>query len=441
MRTLVLMATGVVLLAGCPKKNTSAPRTDMWLDTAVTSPRFCVPAFRSAKRMHRDSEAQFDAGITSLKAGAYDEAEKTLEGVVEHPSGQVAMALVRLMNHRDDMERARRAVQSMGSLIQDYPEDACLLQSAALAALVSQRAEEAKEWSERAYAIAPEQVDVALTRAVVLLMENPDAAQETLEKALVHHPDHPAVNFGLGMVLMASGTLDKAAPHLEKAQEGGAPVGPDLLRAYRIMEDRGSYLRQASHLGLPMGDKGAIKAAEDPQAAYREVLGYEDGQQLVAVFVTDKGDMTCVLEPDVAPVTVANFVGLARGTQTWLDPRIGEPGRGPLYNNTVFHRVIPEFMVQGGDPMGQGTGGPGYRFLDEAHPTRSFDKPGVLAMANSGPDTNGSQFFVTEVPTPHLNMRHTIFGQCDEASVEVVKKIARAEGQPTVLETVRIEVR
>ncbi|MFT7521846.1 MAG: peptidyl-prolyl cis-trans isomerase A (cyclophilin A), partial [Kiritimatiellia bacterium] len=379
----------------------------------------------------------------SLRAGSFDEAEQVLGEVVDHPSAQVGLALVRLMNHRDDMSRARRAVESLASLHEQYPDDGCLLQTSALSALVSQRADEARTWSEQAYAINPDQVDVALTRAVVLLMDDPDKAQETLEKALIIHPQNPAVNFGLGMVFMAGGDLDSAAPRLKIAQEHGADVGEDLLRAYRMMEDRAGYIQQASHMGMPMGDKGAIKNAEDPEAAYRQVVGYSEGQELVATFDTSKGEIVCVLDPKLAPVTVANFVGLARGTQTWSDPRIGELGRGPLYNNTVFHRVIPSFMVQGGDPLGTGAGGPGYRFVDEAHPSRSFDRPGVLAMANSGPNTNGSQFFVTEVPTPHLNMKHTIFGECTAQSVEIVKTIARtsADDAQVLLRTVRIEAR
>jgi peptidyl-prolyl cis-trans isomerase A (cyclophilin A) len=102
----------------------------------------------------------------------------------------------------------------------------------------------------------------------------------------------------------------------------------------------------------------------------------------------------------------------------------------PLYDGTIFHRVIPNFMIQGGDPAGDGTGDPGYKFKDEIVPTLTFDRPGRLAMANSGPNTNGSQFFITEVPTPHLNGHHTIFGQCDDATVELVKKIARMATDP-----------
>jgi len=145
-----------------------------------------------------------------------------------------------------------------------------------------------------------------------------------------------------------------------------------------------------------------------------------------AVFDTTMGTLRCKLFPKEAPKTVANFIGLADGSKDWTDPATGQTKHGvPLYSGTIFHRVIPNFMIQGGDPLGTGTGDPGYRFADEIVPSLTFDRAGRLAMANSGPNTNGSQFFITEVPTPWLNGHHTIFGQCDDASVDLVKKIAR----------------
>ena len=157
------------------------------------------------------------------------------------------------------------------------------------------------------------------------------------------------------------------------------------------------------------------------------VLGQEKSSaEPTALFETTMGTLRCKLFPKEAPKTVANFIGLADGTKDWTDPATGQKKHGvPLYNGTVFHRVIPGFMIQGGDPLGKGFGDPGYRFEDEIVSSLTFDRPGRLAMANSGPNTNGSQFFITDVPTPHLNGHHTIFGQCDDASVEVVKKIER----------------
>jgi peptidyl-prolyl cis-trans isomerase A (cyclophilin A) len=148
-----------------------------------------------------------------------------------------------------------------------------------------------------------------------------------------------------------------------------------------------------------------------------------------AIFETTAGNITCTLFPEQAPLTVANFIGLATGTKAWKDPKTGKMMTGvPLYNGTIFHRVIPDFMIQGGDPMGTGSGDPGYSFKDEFSPDLTFNQPGRLAMANSGPNTNGSQFFITEVPTPHLNGKHTIFGQCQD--LDVVKKIARMATDP-----------
>ncbi len=149
-----------------------------------------------------------------------------------------------------------------------------------------------------------------------------------------------------------------------------------------------------------------------------------------ATFHTSKGSFSVRLLPKHAPKTVENFLGLATGSKEWRDPRDGEPKTEPLYPGTVFHRVLPGFMVQGGDPTGTGMGGPGYRFEDECPPGGPrFDRPGLLAMANAGPDTNGSQFFVTVAATPWLDGRHTIFGEVSEG-YEVVEAIAGVETGP-----------
>ena len=144
-----------------------------------------------------------------------------------------------------------------------------------------------------------------------------------------------------------------------------------------------------------------------------------------ATLHTTLGDIKIELFPNHAPHTVANFVELATGAREWTDPRNGEKTTAKLYDGTIFHRGIDGFMIQGGDPLGRGTGGPGYRFADEFHPELQFDRPYLLAMANSGPGTNGSQFFITVVPTEWLNRKHSIFGEVtDAASREVVDKIA-----------------
>ncbi len=148
-----------------------------------------------------------------------------------------------------------------------------------------------------------------------------------------------------------------------------------------------------------------------------------------AILHTTAGDIDCTLFKDKAPVTVENFIGLATGKKDWTNPITkAKKTNTPLYDGTIFHRVIPDFMIQGGDPAGNGTGDPGYKFKDEFSDL-TFDRPGRLAMANSGPNTNGSQFFITEVPTPHLNGKHTIFGQC--GPVELIKHIARMPRDPS----------
>ena len=149
-----------------------------------------------------------------------------------------------------------------------------------------------------------------------------------------------------------------------------------------------------------------------------------------ATFQTDQGKIVCELHEKEAPETVKNFIGLTEGTKEYKDPKTGQMKKGRYYDGTVFHRVIPEFMIQGGDPTGTGMGGPGYKFKNESAPNLDFSKPGRLAMANSGPDTNGSQFFITEGPVGLPASGYTIFGTVVEG-LDVVKKIARVPKDPS----------
>ncbi|MDR2973488.1 MAG: peptidylprolyl isomerase [Propionibacteriaceae bacterium] len=166
-----------------------------------------------------------------------------------------------------------------------------------------------------------------------------------------------------------------------------------------------------------------------------------------AILHTNHGDIAIDLFDDQAPVTVANFVGLANGTKEYTDYETGQKTTGHFYDGLIFHRVIDGFMIQGGDPRGDGRGGPGYTFRDEFHPDLVFNRPYLLAMANAGPGTNGSQFFITVTPTPHLNRRHTIFGEVtDKASQAVVDEIAKVPTDrsdrpvnPVVIESVEIK--
>ena len=173
-------------------------------------------------------------------------------------------------------------------------------------------------------------------------------------------------------------------------------------------------------------------------------------EQLYATLRTNHGDIEVQLLPNHAPVTVKNFVELAQGSREWTHPKTGAKSTSKLYDGTVFHRVISGFMIQGGDPLGNGTGGPGYEFRDEIHPDLAFDRPYLLAMANAGPGTNGSQFFITVSPTAWLTGKHTIFGQVtDPASQKVVDTIAAVETNPrtdrpkqdVVIESVTVETR
>ena len=163
-------------------------------------------------------------------------------------------------------------------------------------------------------------------------------------------------------------------------------------------------------------------------------------ETLTATLQTNAGPVVIRLFPDHAPKTVRNFVELAEGGKQWTDPRTGRATTDKLYDGTVFHRVIPDFMIQGGDPLGSGRGGPGYQFGDEIHPDLAFDRPYLLAMANAGPGTNGSQFFITVAPTPWLNGKHTIFGEVIEGT-DVIDLISRVKtgSQDRPVEDVVIE--
>ncbi|GAA4957633.1 peptidylprolyl isomerase [Streptomonospora halophila] len=162
--------------------------------------------------------------------------------------------------------------------------------------------------------------------------------------------------------------------------------------------------------------------------------------EVIARLNTNQGTIVAKLFAEQAPETVENFVGLAEGTKQWIDPTTGKPSTAPLYNGTIFHRVIDGFMVQGGDPLGNGRGGPGYKFKDEFDPSLKFDRPYLLAMANAGPNTNGSQFFITVGTPDWLNRKHTIFGEVVSGTeiVDTISKVA-TNAQDRPLEDVTVE--
>jgi peptidyl-prolyl cis-trans isomerase A (cyclophilin A) len=194
----------------------------------------------------------------------------------------------------------------------------------------------------------------------------------------------------------------------------------------------------APNAGQSSGAVGSKRATPSTVA-----LPTEPGQY--ALIYTSLGNIVCRLFDKSAPKTVANFVGLATGTKTWTDPETGKVKHTPLYPGTTFHRVIPGFMIQGGDPLGDGQGTPGYQIDDEIDPKLAFDKPGVLAMANSGPNTNGSQFFITVAPAPHLNGHYSIFGEVvsGQSVVDTISQVPRNdEDKPlTPVKILRIAIR
>jgi peptidyl-prolyl cis-trans isomerase A (cyclophilin A) len=197
--------------------------------------------------------------------------------------------------------------------------------------------------------------------------------------------------------------------------------------------------------GSPSHSQGAAHSQRKTVVPALPPVPLPDEPGQYAVIYTSQGNIVCRLFEKDAPKAVANFVALAMGTKTWTDPATGKVMHRPLYSGTTFHRVIPDFMIQGGDPLADGTGSPGYTFEDEFGGDHTFDRPGILAMANSGPNTNGSQFFITVAPTPHLNNKHTIFGEVVSGQdvADAISKLPRNENDKpdTPVKIVRILIR
>jgi peptidyl-prolyl cis-trans isomerase A (cyclophilin A) len=222
-----------------------------------------------------------------------------------------------------------------------------------------------------------------------------------------------------------------------------------FLSASLFAQQSGSRIPEAPHAPMGVshslpGISGSPAAGQPHAAAPTRPEPKPTGPTVL--FNTSMGRIVCRLFSKQAPVAVSNFVGLATGTKNWINPKTHKVMHGvPLYNGTIFHRVIPGFMIQGGDPLGTGMGGPGFTFANEVSPDLNFDIPGRLALANDGPDTNGSQFFITEAPAKYLDQKYTIFGQCNPSDLSVVEAIARVDRNrhnrpidPVVLDSVRI---
>jgi peptidyl-prolyl cis-trans isomerase A (cyclophilin A) len=236
----------------------------------------------------------------------------------------------------------------------------------------------------------------------------------------------------------ASGVQAEEAASASGSSNGEAEAAADEEPGAEVAQNEPAAQEPATP-SAAVGDVPPL-GSESTEAILASVPG--EGT-LFATFQTNHGEIRCELFADLVPNTVANFVGLATGQKTYIDPESGQPARSNFYDGLTFHRIIPNFMIQGGDPVGNGTGGPGYRFEDEFNPTLRHDRPGILSMANAGPGTNGSQFFITEVPTPHLDNRHSVFGACGpEENVLAIARIPTGAGnrplQPVIMEHVVI---
>jgi peptidyl-prolyl cis-trans isomerase A (cyclophilin A) len=230
---------------------------------------------------------------------------------------------------------------------------------------------------------------------------------------------------GLLLLALTACTKDK-----DKEKEA-TPAKPPEASAAKPAEPPAAKPPEAAAATPPGATPAATPPSDAPQTRWQEAA--LEGKDLYATFETSEGTIVVQLFSKDAPKTVANFVGLATGEKEWKDPATLQMTRRPLYDGTIFHRVIPDFMIQGGDPLGQGVGGPGYNFEDEFKSGRTFNKKGILAMANRGPNTNGSQFFITVAVTDWLNNRHTIFGEVVTGyeTVDKISKVPAAATKPT----------
>ncbi len=385
------------------------------LDLGAAQPGVCVSAVPGAGK----APPEVDAARAALTAGQ----PVALPEGIDHPAAAALRGALALQ--RGELEPARAAFRDLANA---WPTDPCLGQAAAWTSLRAGRPEYAGPYLTAAVQANPTDPDVGVLAALHALTVSGDPEQALRPLRIVHgaHPEHALTRAWMGKLLAERGEHDVAMPHLQAALAAGFPVEADYARAAQAAGDMGAWLRVAGGAPPLAID---VRSSPDPMAALAAWMGAGPGP-LPATLHTSMGPLRCALFWEQAPLTVGAFVKHARGGGEWLDPRTGQITQEPLYKDLVFHRVIPEFMIQGGDPVGDGTGGPGYEFADEIVPTLRFDQPGRLAMANSGPATNGSQFFVTEVPVPHLDGKHTIFGQCDAEAVELVKKMARVPKGP-----------
>ncbi len=424
MRILPLVVLPV--LAGCPKS--SAPGTTEPLRFALSQVPFqdlCISRVPTAKPPKAKDLEHLERAIGFLEQAKFNYALTAVAQVSDplHPRAESLRAVTLTLSGR-----AAEADPIFTRLLEAYPDDGCLGMGAALTSAALGDLDTAASRADAARKADAESVDAALLWASLAGTAKPETAATHMSEVYTQFPDSPGTAWLYGIALLDSGKMDEAREPLNKAGAAGLPVDPLLVEVFFGQGDMDGYLRHLE-AGAPLVNAEAVKASDTPLATLREHMGLGEGDALFATIQTSMGDYRCELYVDQAPLTVSSFYGLATGELPWLDPRTGEPGEGPLYKDIVFHRVIPEFMVQGGDPLGTGTGGPGYQYRDEPVEGLTFARGGMLAMANSGPTTNGSQFFVTEVPTPHLNYRHTIFGDCGDEGIALTEKIARVPAE------------
>jgi peptidyl-prolyl cis-trans isomerase A (cyclophilin A) len=419
MRLSLLLA---LVLTGCPKGGSTSAASPEPEPIFVEGPpggvSLCLSPVREAGRLKGEDREAWWAAVGALQERDIGRAAGGLSNAGEHPGLEALRGITSMVVGNLEVADTRYDL-----VLNEAPDDWCALMTGALVSAQAGDEEEAQERSARAWELAPDQPEAgflnALTRA-----EDPEAFKAALEDMAARFPEHGATRLSLYQIETQLGNDDAALLHLEAAVAAGIVPDTYLYDGYLAAGQLDKALVMASQDEEPLGDDGRIATSENPLITYYAMFSATPNQTLVAVIDTSMGELRCELFEKDAPITVANFNALAKGTMPWIDPGENTVRTRPLYPGTIFHRVIPGFMIQGGDPAGNGMGGPGYTFRDEVVTGLTFDQPGKLAMANSGPSTNGSQWFITEGTPTHLNGKHTIFGQCDAESVARVAEMA-----------------
>jgi len=337
------------------------------------------------------------------------------------PASQIAFVL-----QTETAEQAEARYRPLLAAVEADSSNVCLTHTVSMLAAGLTEFESAKAWNAQVQQALPNHPAPRFMAIMLHLSEfgGDEAFLTIADAAVTDFPEFEAFRLYRASVRLQRKDFAGAVQDLSTIGELDADSQRMYLYALQGAQELDPYLRYASAERAPLGDGGSLATSETPTDAFATMLGVGPTRGLRATIETSEGTLRCDLRWDKTPVTVGNFVGLARGSQPWTDPATGEQKTEPYYDGTQFHRVIPSFMIQGGDPTGTGSGGPGYQFWDETVPPFSLDRPGLLAMANSGANTNGSQWFITEVPVTYLDGKHTVFGICDDASVQVVKTIA-----------------